>query len=311
MKKLILFVVLSVVLIAGCSSKESDTEKSTRGETSTASYPISVEHEAGTTVIESERKRIVDIAFASDYLSALDVPMVGASAKDWGAGKIETVPYLNLEGVQPIEMIDNKANLEQVLALEPDLIIAYADQLDQYEQLSKIAPTIVLDMTKSDWRELFKTIAKTVQKEAHAERILEDLSDKIEEVKKKVDPQDAVFFHADFGLKQIALAGPLSSADALYQELQLPKSDIVPDGYAGMVEQEAFIIADPGTIFLYSATDPKKALDELKKDSLLSNLRAVKNDRVFLLQKAFWMNSGPISMDLRLEDLMNVYKPVS
>ncbi|PDY11063.1 ferrichrome ABC transporter substrate-binding protein, partial [Bacillus cereus] len=48
-----------------------------------------------------------------------------------------------------------KVDLEAVTALKPDLILLNNRQLKIYDQLEKVAPTVVLETNLEDWRGKF------------------------------------------------------------------------------------------------------------------------------------------------------------
>ncbi|MDQ0114104.1 ABC transporter substrate-binding protein [Paenibacillus harenae] len=307
MKKLIIWIGISILIIAGCSQKESTTSPVSENQVNDALFPITIEHAGGSTTIPERPERIVEVAYAADYFKALEVPLLGSTAIDWtGTGNMITAPYLDLQGVEAVPMVDYKPNLEQILALKPDLIVALVDQKDQYDKLNKIAPTILLDLNQSDWRTVFKIIAKSVGKLESADNILKKLDAQIQKAQQEVTMKDAVWVHGTFSSdKQIALGGPLSYADIVYKELNISPSSIVPKGWTDMVSKEAFIDADPETIFIYSPREPEKILETWKKDALFGNLKAVKNNRVILLEQSYWENPGPISIEKRLQDILN------
>ncbi|ANE45483.1 hypothetical protein SY83_03165 [Paenibacillus swuensis] len=285
-------------------------ETDTNSSNSAAVYPKKITHALGETTIPAMPKRVVDVGYATDYLKALNAPLVGATAIDWvGSGKVTTAPYLELGSeVTPLPMTDYRPNLEQVLSLKPDLIIASIDQKDQYEKLTQIAPTIIIDGSKEDWRTIFQNLAVVFGKEEKAAEILNGLKDKVEQGKAAVTIPDAVWVHTDLSAKELAIGGPLSYADVLYYELGIKPSPIVPEGWAGMVSTEAFVTENPENILLFSSKDPAKVLADWKKDPLLGKVAAIKNDKAVLLTGTHWMNAGPISMDRRLDDVIAAYK---
>lgn len=81
-------------------------------------------------------------------------------------------------------------NLEVISELKPDLIIADNNRhKGNYEQLSKIAPTILLPSLDSDYKdniEAFKTIAKALSKEDQADKRLKEHEEKLISTRNKL-----------------------------------------------------------------------------------------------------------------------------
>jgi iron complex transport system substrate-binding protein len=110
-----------------------------------ASFPVTVEHAFGTTTIEGPSSRIValgvtdaDVALA---LGTTPLALSGFSFFPSGLGPW-TDPYV--EG-EPPAVLSGEPNIEQIAALDPDLILGVNAGFEEpiYEQLSAIAPTVV------------------------------------------------------------------------------------------------------------------------------------------------------------------------
>lgn len=142
MKKLILILLIMVlsISIVACSSNDSDKGINEKDQNTN----IILEHSAGTTVLEKPAKKVVVLEwiYGEDML-ALGVQPVGMTDikgyHQWmNSGEInlnEDVVDLGTRG---------SANLEDIAALEPDLIITTDYYEYDYELLNAIAPTVVL-----------------------------------------------------------------------------------------------------------------------------------------------------------------------
>src|SRR3954470_7029954 len=146
-------------------------------------FPVSIEHDFGTTRIPAEPKRVVSLGYIDqDPILALDVVPVAireftgnqpSATWPWAAGK--------LNGQQPQVLNGATIDPETVAALDPDLIVAITAGLsqDQYDQLSAIAPTIV--QPKGDipygtaWQDATRMIGKALGRSERAEQLVTDL----------------------------------------------------------------------------------------------------------------------------------------
>ena len=110
-----------------------------------------VKHAKGEATIPVNPKRIVDLSGSTEELLLLGHKPVGTANtyKD----KIQNHLTDKLDGVKAVGWYwAPKVDLEAVTALKPDLIILNNRQLKIYDQLEKVAPTVVLETNLEDWR---------------------------------------------------------------------------------------------------------------------------------------------------------------
>ncbi|MEM8533960.1 MAG: iron-siderophore ABC transporter substrate-binding protein [Chloroflexota bacterium] len=136
---------LSVAALGACSSDESSTEATT-----ITSTTRTITHAFGETEVPLNPQRVVtlDAFFTLTPLIELNVPVVGSVS----LGSDTPFPGLSSAEQEIITSVGmSEPNLETIAALNPDLIIA-VDWVDpQYEELSQIAPTVVIK-TMFDWK---------------------------------------------------------------------------------------------------------------------------------------------------------------
>ena len=104
-----------------------------------------VEHQFGETKVEGKPERVVSLGLTdADPLLALGVEPVAIRP---GYGIDDVGPWAEeaLGDADPQILDPNEIDVEKVAALNPDLIVAISAEVDRstYNQLSKIAPTIV------------------------------------------------------------------------------------------------------------------------------------------------------------------------
>ncbi|PYE12092.1 iron complex transport system substrate-binding protein [Williamsia limnetica] len=138
--------VLGVLVVAGCSGSSNTDEGSPSGAT-TGSYPVTVDTKFGPVTIEEPPKRVVALGWGdAETALALGVQPVGASdwldfggegVGPWAAGLYDSPPEI---------IATREPSFEQILALEPDLILDTKSSGDQkrYDTLKEIAPTVAL-----------------------------------------------------------------------------------------------------------------------------------------------------------------------
>lgn len=129
-------------------------------------FPLSVEHAYGTTVIENEPIRVVTWGWGTqDAVLALGVVPVGIPAMGYGAEEDGVLTWtrdaIEAAGAEMPEILGDGAsgpNFEAIAALEPDVILAIYSGVDEaeYARLSQIAPTVVFPKTRwtASWQEV-------------------------------------------------------------------------------------------------------------------------------------------------------------
>ncbi|AFZ54131.1 iron-siderophore ABC transporter substrate-binding protein [Cyanobacterium aponinum] len=155
----------------------------------------SISHQMGEAKICDEPKRIVALGpNVLEPLLALQVQAIafadhiGFYTKDY-TNPLEQIPYL---GKYINESMTNVGiaytpNIEQILKVKPDLILGVEiNNASQYEMLSKIAPTLILDWDKP--MENMKTIAQAVNRETQAEELLQTTQAQIAKAKTEFAP---------------------------------------------------------------------------------------------------------------------------
>lgn len=128
----LVFILGVLFVLTGCGSNTSDTEKAQEKE-ATGTHLFKATN--GEIEVPNNPKRVVVRTYMGHVL-ALDVPVVGATEWDLAS------PFIDKKVLDKIKDVGVPMNAEEVLALEPDLIIT--DTEDEVASLEKIAPTVLL-----------------------------------------------------------------------------------------------------------------------------------------------------------------------
>ena len=116
-------------------------------------YPLTVEHKFGTTVVETQPTRVATLDFVgADDLLALGVqPVV---IRHWYGDYPRSVwPWADELLASEPSILRGELNFEQITAAEPDVIFALWSGItaDDYEKLSMIAPVIAVPEGVGDY----------------------------------------------------------------------------------------------------------------------------------------------------------------
>lgn len=279
-KILITSVILSSIALVGCT-----TNNSTNKENNSSDNQITVQHKLGTTKLNSKPKKIavLELSFL-DSLHNLDIDPV-AIADDGESNKVTDVT--NGEKIDYVSVGDRKEpNLEELSSMDLDLIIADTSRHSEiYEDLNKIAPTIVLDSIDSSYDEYienFETIAKIVGKEdvaktkiEEAEKVLSDVKDK---AKDKVSDEEVLTVSPK---NDEYTAHTSSSFVGQVLEKAGFKNAIQSDDREASLSLEQLVEINPD-IIVYMRDDIDTTIyTQWKNTQLYKSLDAVKNNKVY------------------------------
>ncbi|MFE5856264.1 ABC transporter substrate-binding protein [Streptomyces sp. NPDC056500] len=132
--------------LTACGDSDGDEPTDSRKAGAAGSYPVSITHAKGKTVVPSKPKRVVALGYVDVALArALGAPIVGA-LKFSGGSDGRNFPAVTPPLDEEVAVLDEiKPNVEKIAALRPDLILMTSGQptyQDAYSKLSAIAPTL-------------------------------------------------------------------------------------------------------------------------------------------------------------------------
>ncbi|MGN4126984.1 ABC transporter substrate-binding protein [Lysinibacillus sphaericus] len=300
------------VLLTACSSKNEATKKEETPveQAKVRVYKDTVGHEVE---IPVSPERVVYHGEGYGDLLALDVKTVGAGFS-W------ITNYAWADRVQNVEDVGFPINVEKTLALKPDLIIIATTDEKTYTQLSKIAPTIVID-TFAPLEKRLSVLGDIFGKKQQATEWLNNYNAKAEKMwKSLVDdgtlqpnetasvltyyPGDRLFVMARAGLSQVLYEsnGGFKPGKNIQQILDEEKgfveisTELLPE-YAG------------DRIFILTPVDDeaKQSTNDMMESQIWKNLPAVKNGHVYTIdiQKS---DSDASSRDWLLEEIPTMLK---
>ena len=171
--KLARFVAALALLWAGAAAAMADP------------FPVTLTHKFGTTTIDTQPERVVSLGFAGiDNLLALGVKPV--AVRYWyGDYPYAAWPWAQdaLGDAQPV-VLKGDLNIEQIAALQPDVIMAVSSGItqEQYDLLSQIAPVVAPEAQYGDygtpWQVDVRTDGKALGKAAEAEAAITAIEDR-------------------------------------------------------------------------------------------------------------------------------------
>jgi iron complex transport system substrate-binding protein len=302
--KKLLAVCITSMLFVGCTNTSTSTVKEEK-------KTIKVTDVKGEVEIPANPERIVDLSGNSDVLSILGYKVIGTANSDaYDYKKFPTYleDTLNDATILGYSMQDTM-DVEAIMNLNPDLIVISTVQEKLYDQLSEIAPTVMIKLEALNWKDDVKTFAKTFNKEKVANNWLENYDKKAKEVGNKIKEAQGtnttyLSFLASGG--QFYVFDGAGFGSVLYEDLGLSKPEGMPEQtdislpvvtYEGLAK----IMAD--NIFVIATDEDLKVLEG---NALWNNIPAAKNGKVIKLPSSPYFIQGysSIGREKLLDEIM-------
>lgn len=281
------------------ASNSPSPSASAASSSNSSSDTIVYESEEGPVEVPAHPQRVVVLTrFLTGNVILLGVPLVGADEMS------KSNP--NFEAKLKDAVAVSEENVEQVLELDPDLIIAMSDSknIDKFRQ---IAPTVTFTYGKVDYLTQQIEIGKLLNKEKEAREWAADFDKRSkeigEQIKAKIGP-DATVSVIEMFNKQLYVYGENfgRGTELLYGPFGLkmpPKVEEMTktDGYFALSTE---VLGDYMGDYVIFSKDLAQD-NSFQETDTYKNTPAAKNGRVYEAEeKAFYFND-PLSLEYQLE----------
>lgn len=296
---------IAMFVLVACGSGNSTDDSSSANETSGETRTIKTDQ--GDIEVPANAERVVVLSGSlAGYAFALDAPVTATDTRVIGVTDLsDEFPeaWADEAKEQGTEALPGgeQLSVEAVAAADPDLIIGGGQGItavqaeEAYDELSEIAPTVLVPSSVTDWQGELNMIAETLGKEDKAKEMISAYDSRVEEVKNAITVPEGEFevllslsthepslVPADAALpKQLEALG--FSASDVYTKADEP--ELYGSGDSFNVSNEVLpTVADADTAFVINLGG--KTVDELKDDSVYSQLPAFEEDQVHELPAA-------------------------
>lgn len=263
-----------------------------------------IEHAVGQTEIPASAARIVTLhnVFA-EALAVMGLSPVGSVDRPSG------MPTQLLETLADTVSVGlhSAPNFEQVLALDPDLILAQeSQQAENYARLSAIALTLLLNEPETEWREWYIALGEALG-HADAARAAVDAYDERAAATRAALAErrgDETVLLLRVREKDIRVyGGARRSGPVLYQDLGLTPHETVPledDHTEISAENVPWLTAD----HIFVMVEDVDRMASIEQTDLWQRLPAVQAGQVYPVNIEPWNQSvGPISFSVIIDDV--------
>ncbi|SEQ77727.1 siderophore ABC transporter substrate-binding protein [Myroides profundi] len=306
--KILMSLLLTTVLFTSCkqeSSKPTSDEK------------ISIENMGRTITFNKELKDVVvlDVG-AIDNMVELGIPFKGMA-------KLYSPKYLSKYTDNP--NIANvgaamQPNFEEVSKVSPDLIIMSNWFEKDYPEFSKIAPTVSIGSSGSNYldstKENLKVIGSIFQVEVKTDALIKNIDDKVAEIKDLLSKSDEKALLIMYNSKSYREFGVDSRYGFVFDKLGV--KSVAPElkstsDYGNLVSSEFILEHNPDIIFII---DRGAVIEGIVADKgelenpLIQKTNAYKNGKIVYLNPDIWYlaGGGYISLNIMLDEIHNAYK---
>ncbi|HEY8576402.1 MAG TPA: iron-siderophore ABC transporter substrate-binding protein [Devosia sp.] len=283
-----------------------------------SALPVSareITHAMGVTDVPDNPQRIVVLTNeGTEALLAVGVTPIGAVRSWLGDPWYDHIA----EQMADVTVVGEESaiNLEAIAALEPDLIVGNKTRQEKiYEQLSAIAPTVMSERLRGDWKINMALYTDAAGKGEEGKAALADFDARIDRIAEAAGPLLE---------EEISLGRFMASLTRIYYK----------DTFAGLilseigfkrpaVQDKAEFADDVGKeripdfdgdrlfYFVYETGDgaAQSQANDWTSDPLWQNLPVVKAGKAYAVDDAIWNTAGGIlAANLLLDDLEKIYE---
>lgn len=312
----------AVLALAACGGGGGATES---GQSADVGATRVVETPLGAVEIPADPQRVVVLNYAlAGYLYNLDVPVAATIPEDAKHASGEFSPMWGdapkEEGTRFLPWSPDGFDLEAVLEMEPDLIVAggwgfpHFQAEAAYEDLSAIAPTVLVDKAFTDWQEQAEFLAVDVfgDAEAYAEMV-RAYDERVTEVREAIEvpaqPTSFISVTAD-GTPYLMFEG--MGLPLMFDELGFTTDDVVarngldpyqPGGdMAELSTEQLGQLITGQSLFVMGFNGETTSVAELSGDPAWRNLPSFRSSSAFDLP--YWAVRHDFDEALALLDLV-------
>lgn len=301
MKKILTtLLVLVLISLVGCSpnNKNNNIEGKATKTISTAK---------GDVEIPTNPKKVVVDYFMGDAV-ALGVKPVGTTYIYKGAyfeDELKGVPSINGDNSY------GEYSMEKIAALKPDLIITAFD--NDFDKLSKIAPTVFVDYTNMSTEERLNLIGEALGKEDKVDVVLADLEKEVEKSKatlKEAGILDKTVSLFETSQKAVYVYGDKQGrgGDILYNLLGMQGPEIVEKEIIGGEQWRSIsfeVLADYIGDYVMIGGWEEDPMDTVGNNPVWKNTEAIKNNHVIEYNSNAFIYQDIYSTKSQLKEVVN------
>jgi len=271
-----------------------------------------VQHASGKTCVPSNPKRLVTLSLPT-LANALILGIQPVGSTNHNVQEHIFPKYLE-DKIQETESLGENAqpSIEKISLLKADLILGWQrNNSGSYSLLSRIAPTVLYDWQGTGtWRRYFDFMAKVLGREESAQEAWNNYYERVEALKDSLENHYAgkkisfVYFCCNgFGSQALN-----SFSGSILEDvgLQRPESQAITSLPYGEISfsEEDIPKADGDVLFVAAYFESDKAYrNQIMEKPLWKSLKAVQQNRVYVVDAETWRGGNLIAANAMIDDL--------
>ncbi|MEH1922498.1 iron-siderophore ABC transporter substrate-binding protein [Nostoc sp.] len=299
--------VLTFTLASACSLNIKHSVTSSKQPTENCRK---VQHEMGETCIPLNPQRVITLwttilgntlaldikPFASTYITS------------------EPLPEYLREQADGVKSVGNmtEPNLEKILLFKPDLILANSRLQNIYQQLSYIAPTVIMKFPAPPppWKQQFTELVNVLDREEAGKRLMSKYYQRIEKLKEALGDRRHKLQVSVVGIYQdtkIVPYGERYPASTVIKDigLQRPSGQRGDFYYTNSISEEQLSNIDADVLFFLVRGEKgaNEFLEKLQQKPLWRQLKVVQKNQVYFVDGGNWGGFDILAMNAVIDDL--------
>jgi iron complex transport system substrate-binding protein len=279
MKRIAMMVIISCIwILAACGNSQADHEGDKTG------LKI-VENPNGNKVeIPVDPQRVVDLSGSTEELLLLGIKPVASANADFGNRAVFSPTIQEQLGTDTANVgwYGETINLEAVVESDPDLIILgvlFNENL--YDQLSLIAPTVIVPHPYFEWKKRFSFLADLFGETERMNQWMNEYDSKVQDWKGKLEAAvgNETFAVIETYPQNLVVYSSAGTAELIYKDLSLKRTEGIPEpeSWGGAeISLEALSTINPDHLILMENSENK-----MSDSNVWNSLKAIQQGNIY------------------------------
>ena len=270
-----------------------------------------IQHDLGETEVPAAPQRVITLTDAWLMAPAITLGVKPIATTTYSAG--DGIPFRGVtpEQVEGIEILGDghQPNLERLLELKPDLILADANLHRKiYSQLSAVAPTVALDLVSSNdsFKKSFRRVAHVLNRDERAEQLLDEYQTRVNQFRQMMGER-----LDKLRISYISVYGgplwTLQSSDMVYEIFSDAGLKLIPiqEKMARLATMNFSIetLSEHDGDFLFIEKYPSQDVEDIMASPLWQKLNAIQSGRYAEVSPQRWYAISTSTANFILDDL--------
>lgn len=311
MKKRMLYALLSVFFVAGCTGEEITNESTEQIEvTDTKNQTVQV---------PADPKRVG--VFDNAQIDNMDALGLGERIVVTASSQLPA--YLKAYEAVEVAGTLHEVDLEIAMSTQPDLAIVASRSASSYELLSEFIPTVDLSLTAANTfqslQENLRVMATIFSKEKEAEQLIEKLEEEKQELSEQAEASELTALMVMYNGGSLSAFGPSSRFGHVYDDFGFtPIDENIDRSNHGMeISYEYILQKDPDVVFVLDRSSAisegenvEPAINHFEENPLLEATTAFEKEAIYYLTPDAWYlsNGGAQAYQIMMDDVWKVFQ---